>query len=75
MEGSLHHLPARPAASGSPTELQGFVELCAAIENGAGLPAILRAAARARETADGRSAWWREGVEDALRETPTRDER
>jgi hypothetical protein len=36
--------------------------------------AILRAAARARETADGRSAWWREGVEDALRETPTRDE-
>ena len=35
--------------------------------------AILRAAARAREAADGRSAWWREGVEDALRQTPTRD--
>jgi sugar diacid utilization regulator len=49
MEGSLHHLPARPAASGSPPELQGFVELCAAIENGAGLPAILRAAAGALE--------------------------
>jgi sugar diacid utilization regulator len=47
MEGSLHHLPARPAASGSAPELEGLDELCAALENGAGLPAILRAAARA----------------------------
>ena len=35
--------------------------------------AILRAADRARETADGRSAWWREGVRDALSETPSSD--
>ena len=32
--------------------------------------AILRAAARARAAKDGRSAWWREGVGDALRESP-----
>jgi hypothetical protein len=36
--------------------------------------AILRAAARARETADGRSAWWREGVREGLEETPSRQE-
>ena len=36
--------------------------------------AIVRAAARARAEADGRTAWWREGVEDALRETPSREE-
>jgi sugar diacid utilization regulator len=47
MEGSLHHLPARPAAPGSAAEREGLAELCAALENGAGLPAILRAAARA----------------------------
>ena len=35
--------------------------------------AILCAAARAREAADGRSAWWREGVEDGLREAPSRE--
>jgi sugar diacid utilization regulator len=49
MEGSLHHLPARPAASESPPELDGLEELCAALENGAGVPEILRAAARALE--------------------------
>jgi hypothetical protein len=34
--------------------------------------AILRAAARAQASDAGRSAWWREGVRDALRETPAR---
>ena len=49
MEGSLHHLPARPAAAESSPELEALEELCAALENGPGIPAVLRAAARALE--------------------------
>src|SRR6187399_1959228 len=49
MEGSLHHLPARPAAPESPPELEGLEELCSALENGAGVPEVVRAAARALE--------------------------
>jgi PucR family transcriptional regulator, purine catabolism regulatory protein len=49
MEGSLHHLPARPAASDSSAVADHLEELCSALENGAGVPAILRAAARTLE--------------------------
>jgi sugar diacid utilization regulator len=48
MEGSLHHLPARPGTDSSP-ESDGLDELCAALEQGAGIPEILRCAARALE--------------------------
>src|ERR1700742_850973 len=49
MEGSLHPLPARPAGTESSPEVEGFEELCTALEQGAGIPAVLRAAARALE--------------------------
>jgi PucR C-terminal helix-turn-helix domain/GGDEF-like domain len=47
MEGSLHHLPARPAAPESSPDLDALERLAAALEGGAGLPEVVRAAARA----------------------------
>jgi sugar diacid utilization regulator len=46
MEGSVHPLPARPATTSASANPGGFDELCAALEQGAGIPALLRAAAR-----------------------------
>src|SRR3954447_2404153 len=47
MEGSLHHLPARGPAEAPAEDLEPLEALCAALEAGAGVPEIVRAAARA----------------------------
>jgi len=49
MEGSVHPLPARPATSSASANPGTFDELCTTLEQGAGIPEILRAAARALE--------------------------
>src|SRR5215211_3345220 len=49
MEGSVHPLPARPATSSASANPGSFDELCTALEQGAGIPEVLRAAARALE--------------------------
>src|SRR3954447_7472313 len=47
MEGSLHHLPARGPAEAPAEDLEPLEALCAALEAGAGVPEIVRTAARA----------------------------
>src|SRR4051794_33108627 len=47
MEGSLHHLPARAPVGDAAEDLEPLGALCAALETGAGVPEIVRAAARA----------------------------
>jgi len=49
MEGSVHPLPARPATAGASANAGGLDELCMALEAGAAIPEVLRAAARALE--------------------------
>jgi sugar diacid utilization regulator len=49
MEGSVRPLPARPATSSASANPGGFAELCTALEQGAGIPEVLRAAARTLE--------------------------
>src|SRR3954454_21091691 len=47
MEGSLHHLPARAPSEAPAGDLAPLEALCAALEAGAGVPEIVRTAARA----------------------------